>query len=362
MDESSQQPVTVAEVARVGIDLPCIGCGYNLRSLPMSGRCPECNSAIESALHHGWLMFADPQWLKRLRGGVTLILWTLLAIVLSYIGYVATLIVIMMPGGIITSNLAVQVPFLTIGLGIAIAWLVSAFKLTAPEPSGATADPLRRGLLSKLAATMSAMPIVLIILVVCRIALWTTDFFGFYEYESVRRLLGIGGYAASLVGGVGFVLLMVLMRRIARRIPRKGLGKLMSVLAWGMAGLTVGGGAGNMFDIAPGVIGLDSDITCPVETYGPIPAGSVIFIATTTTGTATTIPSTQLTTMPVFAGTTAGFFGGLRPVVVIFALVFKTLAFCWSVCGVVAVFWFRSVFSRAIAENVAHQIEGVARQ
>ncbi len=78
MDETPQQSVTVAEVARVGIDLPCISCGYNLRSLPMSGRCPECNSAIESALHHGWLMFADPQWLRRLRSGVTFALWAVL--------------------------------------------------------------------------------------------------------------------------------------------------------------------------------------------------------------------------------------------------------------------------------------------
>jgi hypothetical protein len=35
-----------ASDARIEIDRPCMGCGYNLRGLPAGGRCPECGAPI----------------------------------------------------------------------------------------------------------------------------------------------------------------------------------------------------------------------------------------------------------------------------------------------------------------------------
>lgn len=46
-------------------DLPCIGCGYNLRTLPDDGRCPECNRPVRSSL-------AEPIW----RGSSRELRWT----------------------------------------------------------------------------------------------------------------------------------------------------------------------------------------------------------------------------------------------------------------------------------------------
>lgn len=41
-------------------ELLCIGCGYDLRSLPVEGACSECGVAITRSLHGDRLAAADP--------------------------------------------------------------------------------------------------------------------------------------------------------------------------------------------------------------------------------------------------------------------------------------------------------------
>jgi predicted RNA-binding Zn-ribbon protein involved in translation (DUF1610 family) len=55
----------------------CVGCGYNLRSLPVDGPCPECGRAISASLGGRRLAAADPRWLARLSIGQSLITWGL---------------------------------------------------------------------------------------------------------------------------------------------------------------------------------------------------------------------------------------------------------------------------------------------
>lgn len=50
-------------------NLPCVGCGYNLRTLPVDGRCPECNRPVRAA-------FANPIW----RGSHRELCWTRLGV------------------------------------------------------------------------------------------------------------------------------------------------------------------------------------------------------------------------------------------------------------------------------------------
>lgn len=352
MDETAQQPD--AEVARIGVDLPCFTCGYNLRSLPMDGRCPECNSSIEATLRGGWLMFADVQWLKRLRSGVTLILWLVLAAVLSYVGFIITLTVIMTTSGIITNDLAVQVPFMAIGFGITATWIASTVMLTTPIAPLSKADRLRRSALARWAIDLNAMPTLLIIISACWISFITTDFFGAYDPDSVSTLLVCSSYATILGSVVGFVSLMILMRRIARKGSCRGLGRLMSVLIWCTFAMSIGWAAAIIFDVAPGVFTVDTSLMFPVMKYGPVPGGSVILFSTTAPGSTTTVPSVQLTTMPVLAGRPNRYFGDWQFFGFVFVLVYKCAALGWGLCGVAALFWFRTAFSRAIANHVEH--------
>lgn len=56
-------------------DTVCLTCEYNLRGLGSDGRCPECGTAIGRSLRGDFLRFADPQYVRALAKGVTLMLW-----------------------------------------------------------------------------------------------------------------------------------------------------------------------------------------------------------------------------------------------------------------------------------------------
>ena len=54
-------------------DRPCLACGYNLRSLPTTGKCPECGAPVERSLRGVLLRYSSPTYLARLRRGILLV-------------------------------------------------------------------------------------------------------------------------------------------------------------------------------------------------------------------------------------------------------------------------------------------------
>ncbi len=59
----------------IDIYTPCRTCGYDLRGLDESGRCPECGRVIAESLADDLLRFADPEWLGTVAGGCGAIFW-----------------------------------------------------------------------------------------------------------------------------------------------------------------------------------------------------------------------------------------------------------------------------------------------
>lgn len=50
-------------------DLHCRSCGYNLRGLSDSGRCPECEAPVDRSTHGDLLHYSDPRWLRTVARG-----------------------------------------------------------------------------------------------------------------------------------------------------------------------------------------------------------------------------------------------------------------------------------------------------
>jgi len=92
--ESQRPPMVelVDEDGRVAVDLPCVACGYNLRTLRVDGVCPECSAAVEPSLYQGRLSWADREWVETLAGGtVALAFSALLTFVFGGAAFAAAL-------------------------------------------------------------------------------------------------------------------------------------------------------------------------------------------------------------------------------------------------------------------------------
>src|SRR4051812_24406743 len=68
-------PAVVDAAGVVVASVPCRRCAYNLRSLSVAGRCPECGAPVGVSIHGDLLRYADPQWLQNLSAGANLVLW-----------------------------------------------------------------------------------------------------------------------------------------------------------------------------------------------------------------------------------------------------------------------------------------------
>lgn len=51
---------------RVAVNLPCIHCRYNLRTLASEGRCPECGHPVMESLRARYLWQSPPSWVENI--------------------------------------------------------------------------------------------------------------------------------------------------------------------------------------------------------------------------------------------------------------------------------------------------------
>ncbi|MEM9252136.1 MAG: hypothetical protein AAGB29_07275 [Planctomycetota bacterium] len=78
---ASSAPIPVDEQGRVEVDLPCLECGYNLRTLSLEeGRCPECELPVGRSAVGNRLRYCDPRWLTQIGWGLNLFAVSLLLV------------------------------------------------------------------------------------------------------------------------------------------------------------------------------------------------------------------------------------------------------------------------------------------
>jgi hypothetical protein len=140
--DATATQVPLDPAGRIARDIPCIHCGYNLRSLLPDQTCPECGAAVEPSLRGDALRHANPRWLRRLTVGMTCIVIGQIAFVALLTGglrwldfWLSSILEIPRPGPRVIVYLLVS------GLPVFGVWLV-----TSAEPArlGSSREPWTR--------------------------------------------------------------------------------------------------------------------------------------------------------------------------------------------------------------------------
>lgn len=197
---ATSSPLTVDPNGCIAVDIACVRCGYNLRTLRQEATCPECGTAVERSLQGNLLCLADPEWVGRLARGLN---WTVKGIY----GAIGILIGMFMvyPSGVNMFTLLIQ----TCGC----AALVGYWQFSRPEPSRSDEGPI-----------LSARK-------VSRLGLCGAVLAGMLAYRVVGRAsnAAVDIPLVYLLPGVlmtiGFLGLFRHLEQLARRIPDLELGR-----------------------------------------------------------------------------------------------------------------------------------------
>jgi len=365
--ENPQTAIPIAQPTGIAFDIPCFFCGYNLRSLAPGAVCTECGRPVQDTFLRGWLVFADKHWLRRLRMAITIILWSLLA---SF-GIGILMVPVVMATVLATDQSDVfwfRAVTIIYGLAYTIVWLWAVWLLTSPEPlSGGISRQKKLASWIRVLCGIS-IPFSLLYMLLISSRFGSGEPPSDHDRPSWLLMICSGWISWTL-----FLLLLIHMRRLARRDFKKALGKLMSFLVWGFAATAVGMVAWtalvpmfmSMATLGPGGLGIPGVSGMPssrmaTSTYSPFGFPMRVTNVTAGPGVAATMPVFPTTfpeptaSAPSTATTMPAGRSGMPPfMATMFAFtslicVGELLLVGWLVSGLVALFWFRSLFTRAI--------------
>ena len=244
------------DVSPLAIDVPCSRCSYNLRGLTADMNCPECGTPVSRSSMGNWLRFADPDWVGKLRKGMSLKLYNILAgLLMGIVVVIATFAF---------GNPQIAAILVAIFGGLLGAW--SVFLITTPEPAvGAAEDSvtLRKILRSAVLAGIALNVVQHSRLVSGQIVL--------------AILLGVLAGSAGIAVNFGE---LVYLRRFARRIPDETLARSTGTVLYGqiiftaiavLAAVVLGGAA-----FLSG--GVPTTPIAPGTVAGPTPTGPLLVI------------------------------------------------------------------------------------
>jgi hypothetical protein len=208
----------VNEQGVVVADLLCRRCQYNLRTLPVAGRCPECGLSVGFSAQGDLLRFSDPAWVMTLRRGVLCILWGILVIVLGVVG--SAVIASIEGEERDVSGVAAAVA----GLLAYVLHVVGGWLLTTPDPTGLGED--RYGTARKLIRVTLAIGAAGQFLELVEK--------GFVVPPSVHLVFRIVIALANVSGLVGTFAELQYIAKLAARIPDERIAWRANFLKWSL--------------------------------------------------------------------------------------------------------------------------------
>ncbi len=281
--------------ARVADDLECMQCGYNLRTLPVDGLCPECAAPVRFSREGYYLRNAPVEWLRKLKGGLSLIIVSILVGTLVGIGFVAYYAVQAIQAGptvaaVPPARETALVALFFVPIGIML--MIGVAKLTAAQPMGDEIAPRRDG--TRVWARRALLTYLLMYVAGIALGGLAVAFEDSVGIKSANALLGIASYASSMAL---LILVVRLLDTLMRRVPRAGIAKYARVVFWGCL-ITVGPA------VVAQAITLASAMSMPTgATTMPAPAATMPVAAMSVSGQGvTTFPASAPALAP--AGTT----------------------------------------------------------
>ena len=216
-------------------DVACVGCGYNLRGLEVSGKCPECGLDISRSLHGDQLVFSSVEYLGALCRGIRLIFAALVArVLIIVIGIVVGLLI-----GINADSISPGVESLAMGLAaladaaVAIVLIVGWWLFSTPDPSITSAN-----------TGDTARKFVRITVLISGVAGILNSTGETYQVTVASPLVFLAAALAIIVlvaWIVSFFASMVYIRWLAKRIPNERVDRAAKRLMWlGPLLMTVG--------------------------------------------------------------------------------------------------------------------------
>lgn len=363
--ESERTPIPTPLIGPdgcVAIDSPCATCGYNLRTLPENGVCPECATPVRQSTQGFLLSWAEPKWVRRLSKGLLLIIIGLVGCLWMTIWPFALGIVFAVVSPASAPSMDV---FWIIGLSVALvgfaAMLIGVFglfRLSTPDPRDALATS---GLTARRWIRIGLTVVPFLLLVYAMSALMSAGSPGGFISNLVSEI-------ALVIGAIGTLALIAIvppavarhLAELMRRVPRPGLMKFARIVFWaylGVAGLGI-------LPYALLIFGLSSSVSLlPTATATTMPAGGgvtvlpyvsatgpvvtaqgVITPATATAPASGPAATSMATTTMPFAG--AAPFRGLMMAVMIFAGLAGCGSFAVCIAGFVLLILVRRQLKR----------------
>lgn len=213
--------------SRLGYDHPCQSCDYNLRGLELGACCPECNHPVADSLRRKLLRHADPVYVSRLRSGARMITITAL---MPLVGLIL-LIPLALATALMPRNIADSLgDALTISY-LVLMWAFFLFgwvRLTTMDPSTTSGSDFDGDRPS--CRALSVLLSVLMALGAGVLALMSTSSIGPRLPQIL--LIGTGALVLAVILMIQFRLGIRQVKRIASRIPMKGLVVYATFVYW----------------------------------------------------------------------------------------------------------------------------------